>query len=200
MGTNHESPQMQTLHAIREQRSQKVNEARSLLASMPTLTPEAQTKFDAIKAEIVNLEGQEARAQFVEDAERRSLGTPVHKSEAALEGRVNVLDAIRCQVENRSATGALAEFQQQAGDFGHGAGDDGQRWRQGQAGDIAVSQRAFQRPALGVNRHHRPVKSAPHEVAGQENIPVAAAANERNGFGFKKGFEITGGHNLGDFL
>ena len=114
MGTNHESPQMQTLHAIREQRSQKVNEARSLLASMPTLTPEAQAKFDAIKAEIVNLEGQEARAQFVEDAERRSLGTPVHKSEAALEGRVNVLDAIRCQVENRSATGALAEFQQEA--------------------------------------------------------------------------------------
>ena len=105
---------MQTLHAIREQRSQKVNEARSLLASMPTLTPEAQTKFDAIKAEIVNLEGQEASAQFVEEAERRSLGTPVHKSEAALEGRVNVLDAIRCQVENRSATGALAEFQQEA--------------------------------------------------------------------------------------
>ena len=114
MGTNHESPQMQTLHAIREQRSQKVNEARSLLASMPTLTPEAQAKFDGIKAEIVNLEGQEARAQFVEEAERRSMGTPVHKSEAALEGRVNVLDAIRCQVENRSASGALAEFQQEA--------------------------------------------------------------------------------------
>ena len=114
MGTNHESPQMQTLHAIREQRSQKVNEARSLLASMPTLTPEAQTKFDAIKSEIVNLEGQEARAQFVEDAERRSLGTPVHKSEAALEGRVNVLDAIAAQIENRSVTGALAEFQAEA--------------------------------------------------------------------------------------
>ena len=114
MGTNPESPQMQTLHAIREQRSQKVNEARSLLASMPTLTPEAQTKFDAIKAEIVNLEGQEARAQFVEEAERRSLGTPVHKSEAALEGRVNVLDAIAAQIENRSVTGALAEFQAEA--------------------------------------------------------------------------------------
>ena len=105
---------MQTLHAIREQRSQKVNEARSLLASMPTLTPEAQTKFDAIKAEIVTLEGQEARAQFVEEAERRSLGTPVHKSEAALEGRVNVLDAIAAQIENRSVTGALAEFQAEA--------------------------------------------------------------------------------------
>ena len=113
MGTSQESPQMQ-LHQIREARAAKVNEARSLLASMPTLTPEAQTKFDAIKAEIVNLEGQEARAQFVEDAERRSMGTPVHKSEAALEGRVNVLDAIAAQIENRSVTGALAEFQAEA--------------------------------------------------------------------------------------
>ena len=102
------------LHQIREARAAKVSEARSLLASMPTLTPEAQTKFDAIKAEIVNLEGQEARAQFVEEAERRSLGAPVHKSEAALEGRVNVLDAIAAQIENRSVTGALAEFQAEA--------------------------------------------------------------------------------------
>ena len=114
MGTNHESPQMQTLHAIREQRSQKVNEARSLLASMPTLTPEAQTKFDAIKAEIVNLEGQEARAQFVEDAERRSLGQPVDKARNDMEGQVNVMDAIAAQIENRSVTGALAEFQAEA--------------------------------------------------------------------------------------
>ena len=105
---------MQTLHAIREQRSQKVNEARSLLASMPTLTPEAQTKFDAIKAEIVNLEGQEARAQFVEEAERRSLGQPVDKARNDMEGQVNVMDAIACQIENRSASGALAEFQAEA--------------------------------------------------------------------------------------
>ena len=108
-----ESPQMQ-LHQIREQRAAKVNEARSLLASMPTLTPEAQTKFDAIKAEIVNLEGQEARAQFIEDAERRSLGQPVDKARNELEGQVNVLDAIACQIENRSASGALAEFQSEA--------------------------------------------------------------------------------------
>ena len=102
------------LHQIREAKAARVSEARSLLASSPTLTPEAQTKFDAIKAEIVNLEGQEARAQFVEEAERRSLGAPVHNSEADLEGRVNVLDAIAAQIENRSVTGALAEFQAEA--------------------------------------------------------------------------------------
>ena len=66
-----------TLAAIREARTAKVTEARTLLASMPTLTPEAQTKFDAIKAEIVSLEGQEGRAVFLEDAERRAMGTPV---------------------------------------------------------------------------------------------------------------------------
>ena len=104
---------MQTLHAIREQRSQKVNEARSLLASMPTLTPEAQTKFDAIKAEIVNLEGQEARAQFVEEAERRSLGTPVHKSVTDLENSISIVEAIAAHAENRSLTGALAEYNQE---------------------------------------------------------------------------------------
>lgn len=102
------------LHQIREQKAAKVAEARSLLASSPTLTPEAQTKFDAIKAEIVNLEGQEARAQFIEEAERRSLGAPVDKARNDLEGQVNVLDAIAAQIENRSVTGALAEFQAEA--------------------------------------------------------------------------------------
>ena len=100
---------MPKLHELREARAARVSEARSLLASMPNLTPEAQTKFDAIKAEIVNLEGQEARAQFVEDAERRSLGT-VDKPRAELEGRISVMDAIAAHAENRSLTGALAEF------------------------------------------------------------------------------------------
>ena len=104
------------LHEIREQRAARVAEARSLLAAAngQNLTPEQQTKFDAIKAEIVSLEGQEARAQFVEDAERRSVGQPVDKPRQAMEGQVNVLDAIRCQIENRAASGALAEFQQEA--------------------------------------------------------------------------------------
>ena len=110
-----ESPQMQ-LHQIREARAAKVAEARSLLASVngANLTPEQQSKFDAIKGEITALEGQEARAQFLEDAERRSMGQPVDKPRQAMEGQVNVLDAIACQIENRSATGALAEFQAEA--------------------------------------------------------------------------------------
>lgn len=101
------------LHQIREARAAKVNEARSLLASMPVLTPEAQTKFDAIKAEIVNLEGQEARAAFVEDCERKALGTPVHKSVTDLENSISIVEAIAAHAENRSLTGALAEYNQE---------------------------------------------------------------------------------------
>ena len=57
---------MQTLHAIREQRSQKVNEARSLLAASPQLNAEGQAKFDKLKSEITALEADEQRAQFIE--------------------------------------------------------------------------------------------------------------------------------------
>lgn len=101
-----------TLHEIREARAAKVAEARSLLASVngANLTPEQQTKFDAIKGEITALEGQESRAAFIEDAERRSLGQPVDKSRTELESRVSVIDAINAQIEGRSLAGALAEY------------------------------------------------------------------------------------------
>ena len=103
------------LHQIREARAAKVAEARSLLASTPQLNAEGQAKFDKLKIEIQNLEADEQRAQFIEDAERRSLGAPVvDKARNELEGQVNVLDAIACQIENRSASGALAEFQSEA--------------------------------------------------------------------------------------
>ena len=101
---------MQTLHSIREARAAKVTEARTLLASAPTLTPEGQTKFEAIKAEIVTLEGQEARAVFMEDAERRATGTPVDRSFGSVVDRVNVVDVIRAGMEGRSLSGAAAEY------------------------------------------------------------------------------------------
>lgn len=101
------------LHQIREARAAKVNEARSLLASMPTLTPEGQAKFDKLKSEITALEADEARAAFVEEAERRSLGAPVHKSVTDLESSISIVDAIAAHAENRSLTGALAEYNQE---------------------------------------------------------------------------------------
>ncbi|MGB4925668.1 MAG: phage major capsid protein [Giesbergeria sp.] len=102
------------LHEIRQKKAAKVAEARTLLTTAETekrsLNTAEQTAFDAIKDEITGLEGHEARAQFVEDAERRTTGEPVDKARAALEARVSVIDAINAQIENRAITGALAEF------------------------------------------------------------------------------------------
>ena len=102
------------LHQIREARAAKVAEARSLLASTPQLNAEGQAKFDRLKIEIQNLEADEQRAQFIEDAERRSLGAPVDKARNELEGRVSVVEVMRAQMEGRSLTGAAAEFAQES--------------------------------------------------------------------------------------
>jgi len=61
---------------IREQRAAKVAAARALLFTADTekraLTADESARFDAIKAEITDLESQEQRASFLADAERRS--------------------------------------------------------------------------------------------------------------------------------
>ena len=106
-----------SLAQIRESRAAKVGNMRNLLATAESekrsLNAGEQTQFDSLKTEITGLEAQEARAQFLEDAERRSLGTPVDKPTAALESRISLVDAINAQVENRSLNGALAEFNQE---------------------------------------------------------------------------------------
>lgn len=110
---NYESPFM-NLAAIRENRAAKVTAMRQLLTTAETekrsLNAGEQSTFDSLKTEITGLEAQEARATFLEDAERRALGSPVDKSAADLESRISLVDAINAQVENRSITGALAEY------------------------------------------------------------------------------------------
>ena len=102
---------------LREARALKVTEMRAMLAKAEqekrSLSADETARFDALKGEVQTLEGDEQRAVFLESAERRSLGTP-DKARNELEGQVNVLDAIACQIENRSASGALAEFQAEA--------------------------------------------------------------------------------------
>ena len=51
------------LHEIAEQKALKVAEMRSLL-SADKLNAEGQAKFDALKTQVTDLEGQEARAKF----------------------------------------------------------------------------------------------------------------------------------------
>lgn len=109
------------LSTIREARAAKVGEARNLLATAERenrqITADEAKTFDGLKSAITDLEQQEARALFLAEAERRATGTVVtggNDGLADLEKRVNVLDAIRAQVDQRAITGALAEFQQEA--------------------------------------------------------------------------------------
>lgn len=99
------------LHEIREARAARVAEMRSLADG--EMTAEKKTRFDALKAEVVALEADEQRAAFLEEAERRSMGKPADKQAADLEKRISVLDAINAQVDQRSLTGALAEYNQE---------------------------------------------------------------------------------------
>lgn len=67
--------------AIRESRAAKVQDMRRLLAAAEaekrTLNSNEQAAFDKFKAEVTDLEGQESRAAFLEQAERRAMGEPV---------------------------------------------------------------------------------------------------------------------------
>jgi len=101
------------LHEIAEQKALKVAEMRSLL-SADKLNSEGQTKFDSLKKEVTDLEGQEARARFLDDAERNMMGRSTDKPLADLESKISLIGAISAQIENRSVTGALAEFQSEA--------------------------------------------------------------------------------------
>ena len=108
-----------SLASVREQRAQKVAEMRNMLntaqSEKRSLTQPEQSAFDTLKASITDLEGQEARAQFLDDAERRSLGSPVgDKSLNALHREVNVVEVIRAQMEGRSLSGAALESHQES--------------------------------------------------------------------------------------
>lgn len=100
------------LNDLREARALKVTEARALLDGNKELTAEQQTRFDALKAEITKIEADEARATFLEDAERRAVS--VDKPRAAMERQVNLVEVIRAQVEGRALNGAAAEYSQDA--------------------------------------------------------------------------------------
>ena len=109
---------MSTLAQIRENRAAKVAAMRQLLNTAETekrsLNSQEQSAFDSMKTEVTGLEAQEARAQFLDDAERRSLGAAADKPLTALHREVNVMDVIRAQMEGRSLSGAALESHQES--------------------------------------------------------------------------------------
>lgn len=106
------------VHQIREQRAAKVTEMRKLVTTAEgekrSLNAAEQSAFDKLKADVADLEAQETRAQFLEEAERRVAGEPVgDRSAADLQRRVNIVEVIRAQMEGRALTGAAAEYSQE---------------------------------------------------------------------------------------
>ena len=102
------------IHQYKEQKAQAVTEMRGMVekaqAQKRSLTGDEAMKFEALKTKVTDLEGQEARASFLADAERRMIGQPVDKSQADLESNVSLMEVLRAGIEGRSITGAAAEY------------------------------------------------------------------------------------------
>lgn len=109
-----------SVKTIRERKATKVAEARAVLAKAEAenrqLNASEAASFDSIKAEITDLEAQEARAQFLEDAERRQAGVVIAGERNGadhleqLERRVSLLRIVQAAVEGRALDGAEAEY------------------------------------------------------------------------------------------
>ena len=103
---------------IREQKAAKTAEARAMLAKAEgesrNLSTDEAAKFDKLRGDIESLESQEARQQFLEDAERRQSGVVVAGERGdnlrELESRVSVLRIVQAGTEGRALAGAEAEY------------------------------------------------------------------------------------------
>lgn len=97
-----------TLAEIREAKARKVVEMRSILARAEpkkrNLTEAEQAGFDKLKGEVTALEGDEQRAVYMSDVERRMTGDRVTgggDSFADVERRVSLLEVIQARTEGR---------------------------------------------------------------------------------------------------
>ena len=104
------------LAAIREKRAAKVADMRALLSKSEaekrsSLTDAEKATFDTLKGEFQALEGDEQRAAFMQEVERRQAGEPVgDKAAGELENRVSLLRVLQAGMEGRALTGAEAEY------------------------------------------------------------------------------------------
>lgn len=99
---------------IKEQRALAVAEMRGMVekaqAEKRSLSTDEAARFETLKTKVTDLENQEQRAAFLDDAERRMVGIPVDKSQADLENNVSLLEVLQAGMEGRSLTGAAAEY------------------------------------------------------------------------------------------
>lgn len=113
---------MKSVTELRELRAHKTAEARAIVAAAETakrqLTEAETAAFEKIRAEILALEAEESRAAFLNDAERRSAATPVSGAGVdtfeRLAGSVSVLRVLQAAIEQRTLSGAEAEYAAEA--------------------------------------------------------------------------------------
>jgi HK97 family phage major capsid protein len=104
------------IHELKEQRALAVTEMRGMVekakAEKRNLSSDEAASFDRLKTKITDLEGQEARASFLENAERSMNGAPVDgdKAFSSLESNVSLMSVIRAGMEGRALSGAEAEY------------------------------------------------------------------------------------------
>lgn len=102
---------------IREQKASTVQEMRGLVekaqAEKRNLNSDEAAKFDSLKTKVTDLEGQEHRAAFLAETERRMTGEPVKGGFADLTKQVSVMKVLQAKMEGRSLDGAEAEYHQE---------------------------------------------------------------------------------------
>ncbi len=110
-----------TLQEIRARKAQQVAAMRAVINKATTekraLSADESTQCDAMKADIESLEAQEQRVAFLDEQERRAVGTVITgnggDTVAALESRVSLSRVLQAGVEGRSLTGAELEYAQE---------------------------------------------------------------------------------------
>ncbi|HBK35489.1 MAG TPA: phage major capsid protein, partial [Halomonas sp.] len=108
--------------ALREQRSAKVAQMKGMIDKAADegrdLSADEAKQFETLKAEERALAGQVDRAEYLAEAERRSVAAPVTGDAGAdfnkLARQVSVMKVIRAQMEGRSLDGVEAEYAQEA--------------------------------------------------------------------------------------
>lgn len=106
------------IHGIKEQRAAAVTEMRSLVEKAQSekrnLSSDESAKFDTLKTKITELEGQEARASFLAETERRMMGEPAKGGYSDLTKQVSVMKVLQAKMEGRNLDGIEAEYHQEA--------------------------------------------------------------------------------------
>lgn len=111
---------MKTLLELKEARAAKADALQAILDASEgrDLTQDERTRWDAIEAEVKEIDAEIVRAQAAEDFKKQrardAAGRSPKDTEAAVMQRASLSEAIRNQLAGKPITGAAAELHQEA--------------------------------------------------------------------------------------